>query len=42
MLPPMVVYKAANFYQAWKERGPKGAQYYCSKSGWFDACLFEK
>jgi hypothetical protein len=42
MLPPMVVYKAANVYQAWKERGLKGAQYYCSKSGWFDACLFEK
>jgi hypothetical protein len=38
----MVVYKAANVYQAWKERGPKGAHYYCYQSGWFDACLFDK
>lgn len=41
-LPPMVVYKAANVYESWRERGPKGAVYSCSKSGWFDAFQFEK
>lgn len=41
-LPPMVVYKAMNVYESWRERGPKGAVYSCSKSGWFDSCQFEK
>ena len=42
MLPPMVVYKAAHVYEAWKERGPKGTHYARSSSGWFDGFLFEK
>jgi hypothetical protein len=42
MLPPMVVYKAANKYSSWEERGPKGAFYWFSKSGWFDSVTFEK
>lgn len=40
MMPPMVVYKALNVYQRWRERGPKGAKFMCSKSGWFDSFLF--
>ena len=42
MLPPMIVYKAQNLYQSWTERGPKNAIYGCSKSGWFDSCLFHR
>jgi hypothetical protein len=42
MFPPMIVYKAQNIYTSWTERGPKGALYSCSKSGWFDGCQFEK
>jgi hypothetical protein len=42
MLPPMVVYKALNLYTSWCERGPRGTVYACSKSGWFDGCLFER
>jgi hypothetical protein len=42
MVPPMVVYKALNIYSSWCERGPKGALYSCSKSGWFDSYQFEK
>lgn len=41
-LPAMVVYKAANVYESWRERGPKGTIYSCSKSGWFDGFQFEK
>jgi len=42
MLPPMVVYKAAHVYKAWKQRGSKGTHYYRSSSGWFDGFLLEK
>ena len=42
MVPPMVVYKAVNVYQAWKDRGPKGAKYSASQSGWFDSFQFHK
>jgi hypothetical protein len=42
MLPPMVTYKAQNLYTSWCERGPKGAMYTCSKSGWFGMFEFEK
>ena len=42
MVPPMIVYKAANVYTSWQERGPKGAAYSCSKSGWFDSATFEE
>jgi len=42
MLPPMVVYKAANVYERWKAGGPKGAEYSCSKSGWFDSFQFQR
>lgn len=41
-MPPFVVYKAANTYESWKQGGPKGAKYSCSKSGWFDGAKFEE
>jgi hypothetical protein len=41
-LPPMVVYRAMNIYSSWCERGPKGAVYSASKSGWFDGYQYEK
>ncbi len=36
MLPPYVVYKGANVYEAWSQRGPPGAVYSAMPSGWFD------
>ncbi len=42
LLPPMVVYKAANLYDKWKEGGPKGTVYSFSKSGWYDSYQFRK
>ena len=42
MLPPMVVYKAANLYASWLDGGPPGTKYFCSESGWFDGFQFEK
>jgi len=42
MVPPMVVYKAQNTYHAWTDRGPKGAKYSTSQSGWFDSFQFSK
>ena len=42
MLPPMVVYQAKNIYEGWRDRGPKGTVWSCSKSGWFDCFQFEK
>jgi hypothetical protein len=42
VVPPMVAYRAQNLYTSWCERGPKGAVYAVSKSGWFDGCLFER
>lgn len=41
LLPPLVVYKALHCYPEWIENGPEGAAYNRSKSGWFDADLFE-
>jgi hypothetical protein len=41
MLPPYVVYKAANLYPEWVRNGPNGAVYNRSASGWFDSFLFE-
>jgi hypothetical protein len=38
----MIVYKALNVYTSWCERGPAGAIYSASKSGWFDSFQFEK
>jgi hypothetical protein len=40
LLPPYIVYKAANIYESWCEGGPKGALYNCSANGWFDTFLF--
>ncbi len=40
MLPPYVVYKAGNIYEAWKQGGPKGAHYTYTPSGWFDGCKY--
>lgn len=52
MLPPYVVYKAANLWDSWREGGPRGApccakkccakgtRYNRSNHGWFDAICF--
>lgn len=40
-LPPYIIYKAEHLYDSWTERGPKGARYNRSKSGWMDSNLFE-
>lgn len=40
LLPTYTVYKALHIYNTWTERGPKGAYYGRSKSGWFDALCF--
>jgi hypothetical protein len=42
MAAPTVVYRALNTYSSWCERGPKGAVYSASKSGWFDGYQYEK
>lgn len=39
-LPPMVVYKSRNVYEAWTKGGPDGSVYDCSDSGWFDGRTF--
>jgi hypothetical protein len=41
VMPPYVVYKALNLYESWTWGGPKGTRYNTSKSGWFDACIFQ-
>lgn len=40
-LPPYVVYKAERIYDLWTVGGPPGTRYNRSKSGWFDAYIFE-
>lgn len=40
-LPPYVVYKAENLYNEWVLNGPTDARYNCTRSGWFDATMFE-
>ena len=42
LLPPFVCYKAKGLFNSWRNGGPKGARYTCSKSGWFDATTFEE
>jgi hypothetical protein len=37
----MAMYKALNMYTSWCKRGPRGTVNTCSKSGWFNGCLFE-
>lgn len=41
LIPPYVVYRATNIYDSWTIGGPQGARYNRSKTGWFDACIFE-
>ena len=36
VLPPYVVYKAKNMWEAWLHGGPPGSRYNCTTSGWFD------
>ena len=36
MLPPMVVYKSQNIYENWTS-GPRGTEFWCTDSGWFDS-----
>lgn len=40
-LPPYIVYKADNLYNEWILNGPTDARYNCTRSGWFDAAMFE-
>ena len=42
LLPPYLVYKAANLYESWCEGGPEGSMYSVTKSGWFDKFVFEE
>jgi hypothetical protein len=42
MFPPYVVFKEDHLWATWTERGPPGARYNRSKSGWFDRHLFEE
>ena len=41
LLPLYVVYKAGRVWSTWKEGGPEGTKYDCTKSGWFDKITFE-
>ena len=41
LLPPYVVYKSQHLYSTWTERGPRGAHYNRTQSGWFDMYVFE-
>lgn len=40
-LPPYVVYKSTHLYDSWTTGGPDGTRYNRSKSGWFEATIFE-
>ncbi|KAJ8917911.1 hypothetical protein NQ315_002604 [Exocentrus adspersus] len=42
LLPPYIIYKAEHLYDSWTERGPKGARYNRTKSGWMDGKLPEE
>ena len=41
LLSPYIVYKSEHLWDTWTERGPKGAFYNRSRSGWFDRNCFE-
>ena len=41
IVPVYVTYKALNVYPTWVEGGPPGTRFNRSKSGWFDARIFE-
>ena len=40
-MPPLTVYKALNLYEKWTQRGPKGATFACTPSGWMHDEAFE-
>ncbi len=40
LLPPYVVYKGLNVYEAWCRYGPPGTVYTASQAGWFDLFIF--
>jgi hypothetical protein len=40
LLPPYVIYKAANCWESWRQRGPDGARYTATPSGWFEGSSF--
>lgn len=40
-LPPYVVYKSIHLYDSWMAGGPDGTRFNRSKSGWFEASIFE-
>ncbi|XP_038106747.1 jerky protein homolog-like [Culex quinquefasciatus] len=40
LLPPYVIYKATNLYDAWTLGGPSGCLFNRTKSGWMDASIF--
>ena len=37
MLPPMVIYRAANLYEGWTRNGIRGSHYRTTSRGWFDS-----
>lgn len=41
ILPTYIVYKSTYLYGPWRNGAPKGTQFNCSKSGWFDTKCFE-
>lgn len=40
LLPPYVVFKSENLWEAWCKDGPIDARYNRTKSGWFDSTMF--
>ena len=40
LLPPMILYKAKNYYEVWEEGRPVGTTYAATKSGWFHSETF--
>ncbi|XP_033117988.1 uncharacterized protein LOC117117703 [Anneissia japonica] len=42
LLPPFVIYKAANLYECWMVNGPLRTRYDATASGWFDMDTFQR
>lgn len=41
LLPPCVIYKGKNLYDAWTQNCPNGTSFFMTKSGWIDADVFK-
>ncbi|XP_049764352.1 uncharacterized protein LOC126092673 [Schistocerca cancellata] len=42
LLPPYAVYGTLHVYDTWRQGGPKGALYGCSKTSWFNEIIFSE